>query len=259
MTRPVRLTLFFIALAGLIAALPAVQHAMPVFGAHPLTYGDLVNRIGPAERHVTNMITAVNFDIRGLDTLGEETMLLVGVTGTAVLLRGQRGQMTKLPATVPHRPIPRRSEALALMGRLFAPVTVLFGLYVVLHAQLTPGGGFQGGVIVASALLLIYLGEGYGPWQRLMNPHFLDAMEGGGAAVYALAGIAPMIWGAKYLQNILPLGKIGALASGGLILVLNYAVAVAVAGGFGVLLMEFAKETRAAEPEEEEAEREGLE
>ena len=64
--------------------------AMPHFGAHPLPYGDAINHDGPIQRHVTNMVTAVNFDYRGFDTLGEEFMLLAAVTGTVVLLRGSR-------------------------------------------------------------------------------------------------------------------------------------------------------------------------
>ncbi len=241
-----RLAVFAVALACLIAALPAVFGAMPTFGAHPLPYGEHINHLAPIERHVTNMVTAVNFDYRGFDTLGEEFMLLVGVTGTAILLRGSRGQSAAdLPATVPGRRVPPRTEAISLVSRLFAPVTIVFGLYVVLHAQLTPGGGFQGGVIIASGLLLLYLGEGYFGWRALMRDSILDACEGGGAAIYAVAGIAPIAAGAKYLQNVLALGQTKALLSGGLILVLNWGVAFAVAGGFSVLFVEFLRETRA--------------
>ena len=143
---------------------------MPVFGSHPLPYGDIINRLAPVQRHVTNMVSAVNFDYRGFDTLGEEMMLMVAVTGTAVLLRGHRGEsLTALPATVPSRRIPPHSEALVLTARWFAPLTILFGLYVALHATVTPGGGFQGGVIIASGLLLLYLGEGYSGWRRFMR------------------------------------------------------------------------------------------
>lgn len=251
MNRVVRLALFAIALACVVAALPRLMRAMPAFGAHALPYGDLVNRIGPAERHVTNMVSAVNFDIRGFDTLGEEIMLMAAVTGTAVLLRGARGEaMTAKPATVPGRRIPPHSEAIVLITRLFAPVTILFGLYVVLHATVTPGGGFQGGVIVASGLLLRYFGEGYGGWRRFMRNHVLDALEGGGAALYAIAGLVPLFVGARYLQNTLPLGQLKAMLSGGLMLVLNLGVALAVIGGFGILMVEFLEETRAEEPKE---------
>ncbi len=248
MTPGVRLVMFAAALVCIAVPLPRVIGAMPAFGAHPLPYGDVVNRIAPVERHVTNMVSAVNFDIRGFDTLGEEIMLMTAVTGTAVLLRGNRGETTTAkPATVPGRHVPPHSEALVLATRLFAPVTILFGLYVVLHATVTPGGGFQGGVIVASGLLLLYLGEGYAGWRRIMRNGLLDALEGGGAALYAIAGLVPIISGALYLQNTLPLGHLKAMLSGGLMLILNFGVALAVIGGFGILFVEFLEETRAEE------------
>jgi multicomponent Na+:H+ antiporter subunit B len=191
------------------------------------------------------MVTAVNFDYRGFDTLGEEFMLLAAVTGTVVLLRGARGEgISECPGEVPGREITPRSEAVTLICRVFAPLTMLYGLYVVLHAQLTPGGGFQGGVIIGSALLL-YLGEGYASWRKFMRARWLDACEGGGAAVFAVAGLASMAAGGKYLENLLPLGKIHTLLSGGLILILNLGVAFAVTGGFGLLFLEFVEETRA--------------
>ena len=251
MPRFLRLLLFGVALGCVAAALPRVIGGMPAFGNHPLPYGDAINRLAPAERHVTNMVSAVNFDYRGFDTLGEEFMLMVAVTGTAVLLRGTRGSsLTDRPATVPgRRHIPPQSEALVLAARLFGPVTILFGLYVVLHATVTPGGGFQGGVIVASGLLLLYLGEGYIGWRGFMRNGVLDAIEGGGAAVYALAGLGPMLVGAQYLQNVLPPGAMKSLLSGGLMLILNAGVAGAVAGGFGILFVEFLEETRAEKPE----------
>ncbi len=253
MPRPARLLLFLIAMAGIAAALPFVVAAMPPFGAHPLPYGDAINHLAPIQRHVTNMVTAVNFDYRGFDTLGEEIMLFAAVTGTAVLLRSSREDApTDRPAAAPGRPIPRRSEAITLTGRLFAPVSLTFGIYVVLHAQLTPGGGFQGGVIIASGLLLLYLCESYPPWRRLMRTGMLDALEGGGAAMYAIAGLAPMAAGARYLENVLPLGQMKALLSGGMILILNWAVAIAVAGGFGILFVDFLKETRAEQEEDEQ-------
>ena len=249
MTPRLRLVLLALALACIAPALPAVIGTLPVFGSHPLPYGDIINRLAPAERHVTNMVSAVNFDYRGFDTLGEEMMLFVAVTGTAVLLRGTRGEaITALPATVPGRQIPPHSEALVLTARWFAPVTILFGIYVVLHATVTPGGGFQGGVIIASGLLLLYLGEGYAGWRRFMRNGPLDAIEGGGAAAYALAGFGPMLVGAQYLQNVLPLGSMKLLLSGGLMVVVNASVAFAVAGGFGILFVEFLEETRAEDP-----------
>lgn len=251
MRRALRLAGALLALLALLAPIAVVIKHMPAFGDHPLPYGDAINRAAPAERHVTNMVTAVNFDYRGIDTLGEEYMLLAAVTGTIVLLRGRRGEnVSDQPAQVPGRPILPRTDAVILISRFFGPVALLFGIYVVLHAQLTPGGGFQGGAIIGSGSLLVYLGEGYRGWRRLIHSQVFDAIEAVGALVFVGAGIAPMAAGARFLENILPLGAPRALLSGGLILVENAGVALAVAGGFVLLLIEFLEETRATEPDD---------
>jgi multicomponent Na+:H+ antiporter subunit B len=235
-------------IAACACVLPALVHVimhMPAFGAHQLPYGDAVNRLGTAERHITNMVSLVNFDVRGFDTLGEEFMLLCAVTGVTVLLRGARGeQPTAEPGYAPGRPDVHRSAALTVIGRVSAPLIILFGLYVVLHAMTTPGGGFQGGVIIASGCLLIWMGDNYHSWRLMMRSEILDAAEGFGAALYAAAGLAPMLLGLDFLTNILPLGQPKDLFSGGLMLVLNAGVGFAVAGGFGVLFVEFLEETR---------------
>lgn len=219
---------------------------IPAFGDHPLPYGDAINRDTGALRHVTNMVSAVNFDYRAFDTLGEELMLVAAVTGTLVLLRGRRGEsVSDRAAQAGERPVCERSETVTLACRLFLPLIVTFGVYVILHAQLTPGGGFQGGAIVASGTLLLYLGESYRLWRRLVRSLLFDMLEATGAIVLVLCGLAPMMRGAVFLQNVLPLGSTKALLSGGLILVENAGVALAVTAGFILLLLEFLEETRA--------------
>lgn len=221
---------------------------MPRFGAHPLPYGDAINHFAPIERHVTNMVSAVNFDYRGIDTLGEEFMLLCAVTGTTVLLRGIRGEnIADRPGSVPGRRMPKRSEGLMLACRMFGVLIIVFGVYVVLHAMTTPGGGFQGGAIVASGTLLVFLGETYRGWRFLIRSEMLDAVEGAGATLFAFAGFAAMVAGKPFLHNILPLGQPRDLFSGGLMLVENVGTALAVAGGLSVLFLEFLEETRVDE------------
>ena len=232
-------------------ALVVVIMRMPSFGHHPLPYGDAINRTAGAERHVTNMVTAVNFDYRAFDTLGEELMLVAAVTGTLVLLRGRRGEsLSDQAAQAGNRPVCERSEAVTLACRFFLPLIVAFGLYVILHAQLTPGGGFQGGAIVASGTLLLYLGESYRLWRRLVHSLLFDMLEATGAIVLVLCGLVPMMWGAAFFENVLPLGETRTLLSGGLILVENAGVALAVAAGFILLLLEFLEETRVTREEE---------
>lgn len=244
-----------LAIAGVCLAAPVwrITTALPAFGSPIGAYGPTINELGPPSRHVSNMVSAVNFDFRGFDTLGEEFMLLCAVTGAVLLLRGTRGErMTDKAGRLPGRAIEQRSESTVLVCRLLGPMTVLFGLYMALHATATPGGGFQGGVVIASGLLLIYLGEGYETWRKLVASKVLDAMEGGGALLFALAAVWPMLKGSACMQNVLPLGKFKDMLSGGLMLVENLGVAFAVTGGFAMLFLEFMEETRAPKSEGEE-------
>ncbi|MFL5288961.1 MAG: MnhB domain-containing protein [Rhodopila sp.] len=251
MTAAWRRVVFGLGLLLLLAPVVSVARHMPAFGDHPLPYGDAINTGAPRDRHVSNAVSAVNFDYRGFDTLGEEFMLVTAVTGAVVLLRGSRGEgVTARPGTLPDRPIPERSDAVWLIGRLIGPFAMVFGLYVVLHATVTPGGGFQGGVIITSGLLLLFLNDGYRSWRRIIRSPMLDALEGGGALLFALAGLAPMFLGAAYLQNILPFGSFRDMLSGGLMPVVNAGVAFAVLAGFSLVFMEFLEETR--QPDEQE-------
>jgi multicomponent Na+:H+ antiporter subunit B len=252
--RSALLVLAFIVLAPAVAS---VVRAMPPLGQPLSRYGPTVNALAPGLRNVSNMVAAVNFDIRGIDTLGEECMLLCAVTGAVMLLRGRRGEdMSERAGRVPGRAIVRRSDATVLVCRFAAIALLLFGVYMVLHGTVTPGGGFQGGVIAASSLLLLYLGEGYAPWRRLVRGPVLVVLEAGGALAFVLCAAVPLIDGHAALQNLLPLGRWKDLYSGGLMVLVNYSVACAVAGGFGMLLLEFMEETRAPEndpePDEED-------
>ena len=249
-----RLALLALGALVLVPGFGAVIAHIPGFGSDIPAYGATINRIAPDERRVANMVSAINFDIRGLDTLGEEFMLLAAITGTVLLLRGARGEATGDTAIrLPGRPVVPRAEAVTLLCRIFGPVLAVFGLYIVVHATVTPGGGFQGGVVLASATLLIFLGEGYAGWREGIRAEWLDAMEGGGALAFVACGLGPMLAGAGFMENVLPLGTYKDLLSGGLIVVENLAVAVAVTGGFTQLFLEFMEETRAPEPGEKDA------
>jgi multicomponent Na+:H+ antiporter subunit B len=248
-----RRILFLVSCLCLLPGIAIVAWHMPAFGAHPLPYGDAIDAAAPAQRHVTNMVSAINFDYRGFDTLGEEFMLLCAVTGTVVLLRGQRGeQLDALPGLVDGRKLLPHSDAVLLISRLAAPLIILFGVYVALHAMTTPGGGFQGGAIIGSGALLVYLGEGYRGWRSMLRSPLLDACEGIGATLYALCGFAGMALGLPFLQNILPLGALKDVFSGGLMQIENLGVTFAVTGGFAILFLEFMEETRTKKPEHEE-------
>lgn len=246
-----RLAGFSAALVILVAALVQVAIHMPRFGQHPMPYGEMVDRVGPAERHISNMVSAVNFDIRGFDTLGEEFMLVCAVTGAVMLLRGYRGeQPSARPGKIPGRPVRPPAGAVALMARLISPMLLLFGVYVVLHATVTPGGGFQGGVVIASGALLLWIGEGYAGWRGIMGGRWLGFVEGCGALAFALCGLVPLARSHRFMENVLPFGKFRDMLSGGLMQLENASVALAVGAGFVLLFLEFLEETRAPQDDD---------
>ena len=228
-------------LVGMTGLAPAGQTSSPP----PRTVGDWLNRVALPERHLTNVVSAINFDYRGLDTLGEEYILFAAVAGVALLLRERRGESEQdRPEGELDRVWQHRSEAVRWSGRWMVGLVNLFGIYVVAHAQLTPGGGFQGGVILGTGSLLVYLAESYRSYRRAAPKPWIDLAGSIGAGGYALVGLLGLVLGGAFLENILPLGKTGSLLSAGTIPIINLFVGLEVTAGFALLFSEFLEETR---------------
>lgn len=123
---------------------------------------------------------------------------------------------------------------------MFTPVALMFGFYVILHGHITPGGGFQGGVLVASAAILLYLGYGYDTAIKAIKPDVIRKNEALGAICYTGFALIGLAFGANFCRNIFSdIGKSGELISSGTIMFMNYAVGYKVLTGvaFLVLLM----------------------
>jgi multicomponent Na+:H+ antiporter subunit B len=250
MSRPVRLALFAVAGCGLAAVLLIAFHSLPHFGhAHEL-YGAVTNRTEPTLRHATDIVTALNFDIRAFDTLGEEFILFVSVSGVALLLRQLRderehGQLT--PGIEEHR-FAGASEGLKLTSLVLIPMLVAFGAYLIFHGQLTPGGGFQGGVVLAAGPIAILLAGRYLSMKRIVPKRVMESADAVGAAGYALIGLGGLIFAGIYLKDFLPLGSPGHLLSGGIMPLNSTAVGLEVAGAFLLTWTEFLDQTLIGPP-----------
>ncbi len=106
-----------------------------------------------------NIVTAIVVSYRGLDTLGEVTVLFAAAVGVSLALgfrRKQRASKDLHDHETPVEKVPA-SEILQTGAGLLLPLILAFGVYIFLHGHLTPGGGFQGGVVIASGLLLALL------------------------------------------------------------------------------------------------------
>jgi multicomponent Na+:H+ antiporter subunit B len=235
MSRRFRLGLFAVSAAGLAALMLWGAAGLPEFGHYRGPYGYVLNAVAPGERHATNVVTATVFDYRGFDTLGEEFILFAAALGVALLLREARGKGERSGIVEP-------SDAVRLVGLAFAPLLLVLALAVIAHGTITPGGGFQGGVLVAGAFALVWLAGEYGALRRLAPTPAVDFAKGAGAGGYAVIGIVSLLLGTAYLHNFGPLGTTGTLASGGTIAMLNFASALEVAAAFLLIFSEFLQE-----------------
>jgi multicomponent Na+:H+ antiporter subunit B len=98
-------------------------------------------------------------------------------------------------------------------------------------------------VILATALLLVYLSDTYVTLRRVGPMALIEFAEALGAGSLGLIGLAGLVWGSSYLENVLPLGTTGELLSAGTIPLGSVAVGLAVTGGFAFMLSEFLEQT----------------
>lgn len=232
MSRRVRLWLVVVGGTGLAALFAAAALDLPAFGGDHHPYGDRAVHASLA-RHTANTIASVNFDQRAFDTLGEMTILFAAVVGCVILLRRTRDEHRASP--VPEK-VARPVRRYAL---LVLPVALLTGLYVIAHGQLSPGGGFQGGVVAATSLHLLYLGADYRALERVRPVGLYETGDAIATSAYVVTGLAGLIGSGAFLANTLPHGTFNTLSSGGTVPLLNAAVGMEVACAVVVLLARF--------------------
>lgn len=222
-----------IGLAGVgVAFLLAFLH-LPSFGSTFHPYRDAA--VPAAVQHGTaNVVAAVTFDQRGFDTFGEETILFGSVVAVAALLRpADDEQLRREPGSrVP-------LEATRLFGYLLLPVTLIIGLDLIAHGHVTPGGGFQGGIMLATGLHLLYVAGRYRSLEQLRPVPLFEMSEAASTAAFGALGLAGIAVSGSFLADLLPNGTFGELFSAGSVPLLNVAVGLAVGSGGVVLLAQF--------------------
>jgi multicomponent Na+:H+ antiporter subunit B len=232
-------------LAMIAAVLCWSLRLVPSFGGYRGPYGNIINAVAQRERNVTDMVTAVNFDYRAIDTVGEEFVLFVSVAGVAVVLRrtreeherDQRGGRDEDDAR--REGLPPTSDAVRTVGLLAVGPVIVLGVYIVSHGQLSPGGGFQGGVILATALLLVYLAGRYRRMRRIGPVSLGEIADAAGAGGFVIIGVSALAAGSAFLTDLLPLGMSSTLTAGGTIPLISFSIGLEVAGGIVVILSEF--------------------
>lgn len=247
MTRQARTAVLLVGLVGLGVLLVAALLAAPRSGRESHPYGDATTQNALQRKNTANVISSINFDQRGFDTLGEEFLLFTSVLGAVVLLRPSPGDKQ-----VELSDAPEPLDAVRAMGMLLLPVVTLVGLYVVSGGHVSVGGGFQGGVIIATAVHLLFLAGDYKALRRVRPLPLVDVDDVIGVLGYIAVGLVGVVMGGVFLENTLPLGSFNQLFSAGTVELLNVAIGIEVASGMILLLGEFLEQ--ALSPRESGAE-----
>ena len=115
------------------------------------------------------------------------------------------------------------------MCRVLVPAIVIFGIYVVLNGHLSPGGGFSGGAIIGTGLILYLTAFGFANTERFMTEKVARLLSVAALTFYCFAKSYSFYTGANHLPSVISTGTPGAILSAGLIVYLNICVGIVVA------------------------------
>lgn len=178
---------------------------------------------------VANAVTTVVVYFRGFDTLGEIAVLFIASLGVGLMLHSNTKCDIKAESNF----------MLQTASRLLFPIILLFGIYVMIYGHLSPGGGFQGGVIIASGVLLLLISH-----KEFEVPHaVIIALETFAGVSYVLIGLIGLLVLDTFLGNFLPhdISQMGMLLSGGIIPLIYIIVGIKVGSEMSMIAQNLIK------------------
>ena len=200
--------------------------------------GELTNHIlqkGISDTGAINLVTAILFDYRGFDTLGEATIILTAAAALAFLVPKKRVTMLAAKFTI-----------IVYQTVIFIiPFLAVLGLYLIFFGHLSPGGGFTGGVVLATIIILLTITYGLSFTERKIKYNYTCLAESLGALGFVLLGLLGIIAGSTFLASGragFNIGQPGKLFSAGLIPWLNLIVGVKVGAGLAIIFNSLIKE-----------------
>jgi len=200
---------------------PASTHLSPHFIAKSME-----------ETNVPNMVTSVLADYRGFDTMFETAVIFTAGVAVVLILRSSRKRREK---PVPREMLPEIAHQdiiIQTVVRLLFPFIQIFALYVVMHGHHSPGGGFQGGVILGASFILLAISYDLKKSLNRMSEKAIGAQANAGILLYSGIGALCLLLGANFLDysalgKVLPAAEQDMARSHGM-LVIEIGVALAV-------------------------------
>ena len=216
----------------LIGVLLYTVAMLPRYGEENVRADEVVERYvehGLEETGAVNIVSGMILDYRAFDTLGESHVLFTALICVMILLRvdhkNMRSEYEDYYTVLSDRYYSlERDTIIRTMGKILLPCIFVYGIYILLNGQNSPGGGFSGGAVMGTGLIITAAAFGFDrvdsflPLRVSMWMTFLSLM------FYSFAKGYVFFTGANGLENHIPKGVPGAILSGGLILPLDIAV-----------------------------------
>lgn len=194
---------------------------------------------GVSETGAVNIVAGMILDYRGFDTFGESCVLFVAVCAVLALLRKEeRDAFDELLHEMEES---THDVILMQVSRIIAPMIAVFGVYIVMNGHLSPGGGFSGGAILGSAMILFASSFGTIEARRILSYDNCRRLMSGALLLYAALKGYAIFAGANGVESGIPLGTPGNIFSAGLLLPMNIAVGLIVACTIYILYILFSK------------------
>ena len=92
------------------------------------------------------------------------------------------------------------SQVIMTTVRVVAPFLLTYGLFLLFHGADSPGGSFQGGVIIGATILMIAFAFGIEPTREWLRNRTVVALAAGGTVVFTLVGLLPIVFGGQFLE-----------------------------------------------------------
>ena len=180
---------------------------------------------GTAETGVINTVTGMILNYRGSDTFGETCVLFIASSCVMILLMVSEEKLKHLPKNLE----PKDDKILQYVARIIVPVLMIFGFYVIVNGHLSPGGGFSGGAIIGSGLILYSSAFGAEKIRKFFNEKVYKCIKITALILYGCIMTYYFYTGANGIPNIFPLGTPGNILSAGMIFFINLFVGSEVA------------------------------
>lgn len=200
------LALFVVMVTGALLIYGTLD--MPYFGlidapihlhVEPRYINDSMQEIG-----VINIVTSVLASYRAFDTFGEVVVIFTAGIGVLALLSISSPLASRKSIDALNDSMHEQHLILRIVSKMLIPFILLFALYVQFHGDYGPGGGFQAGVIFASAIILYCMLFGLTTARRVIPPVYVQLIAACGVLLFGSVGVVSLLNGGPFFDyNVL--------------------------------------------------------